>query len=99
MLFSNTPKKVVGVDIGNSSVKLVGLSRIRGGYHLEAIGSARIPKDAVVDGEIFNLGAVSTVLREVVSASKISGASAFTGCSAQASSLKGSMSPSCQRGT
>jgi type IV pilus assembly protein PilM len=79
MFFGSTPKKVVGVDIGNSSVKLVAMSRIRGGYHLDAIGIAPISKDAVVDGEIFNIGAVSSVLRDVVSASKVNGYAAYTG--------------------
>jgi type IV pilus assembly protein PilM len=78
-MFLNEGKKVVGVDIGSSSVKVVGLSRYRKGYHLESIGIAPLPKDAVIDGEIFNIGAVSNVLRDIVNASKIKGASAFTG--------------------
>jgi type IV pilus assembly protein PilM len=78
-MFLGEDKKVVGVDIGSSSVKLVGLSRYRKGYHLESIGIAPLPKDAVIDGEIFNIGAVSNVLRDIVNASKIKGASAFTG--------------------
>lgn len=78
-MFLNEAKKVVGVDIGSSSVKVVGLSRYRKGYHLESIGIAPLPKDAVIDGEIFNIGAVSNVLRDIVNASKIKGASAFTG--------------------
>ncbi|MFH1223493.1 MAG: type IV pilus assembly protein PilM [Pseudomonadota bacterium] len=72
-------KRIVGVDIGSSSVKLVGLSRLRGGYHLDNIGIAPLPKDSVVDGEIFNLGATSGVLRELVNASKVKGATAYTG--------------------
>ncbi|MEI6080138.1 MAG: type IV pilus assembly protein PilM [bacterium] len=78
-MFLNTPKKVVGVDIGSSAVKVVGLTRARKGYHLESIGIAPLPKDAVVDGEIFNIGAVSNVLRDLVNASKIKGANAYTG--------------------
>ena len=78
-MFLNTPKKVVGVDIGSSAVKVIGLTRARKGYHLESIGIAPLPKDAVVDGEIFNIGAVSNVLRDLVNASKIKGAGAYTG--------------------
>ena len=50
MLFG--PKKVVGVDLGSSSVKIVELTRTRKGYHIESIGIAPIPKDSIVDGEI-----------------------------------------------
>ncbi|MEI6092895.1 MAG: type IV pilus assembly protein PilM [bacterium] len=78
-MFLNSSKKVVGVDIGSSAVKVVGLTRARKGYHLESIGIAPLPKDAVVDGEIFNIGAVSNVLRDLVNASKIKGAAAYTG--------------------
>ena len=67
-MFLSTQKKVVGVDIGSSAVKVVGLTRARKGYHLENIGIAPLPKDAVVDGEIFNIGAVSNVLRDLVNA-------------------------------
>ncbi len=79
MFFAGAQKKVVGVDIGASSVKLISLSRIKGGYHLESLGIAPLPKDCIVDGEIYNIGGVSNVLRELVNASKVKGANAFTG--------------------
>lgn len=79
MFFAGAQKKVVGVDIGASSVKLICLSRIKGGYHLESLGIAPLPKDCMVDGEIYNIGGISNILRELVSASKVKGASAFTG--------------------
>jgi len=72
-------KRIVGVDIGSSSVKLVGLSRIHDGYHLDNIGITPLPKDSIVDGEIFNIGAISSTLRELVNASKVKGAYAYTG--------------------
>jgi type IV pilus assembly protein PilM len=77
MFFS--PKKVVGVDIGSSSIKLVQLSRTRKGYHLEGLGIAPSPKDSVLDGDIFNVGAISNVLRELVSASNVRGCDAYAG--------------------
>jgi len=79
MFFAGSQPKVVGVDIGASSIKLVGLSKIKGGYHLESLGIAPLPKDCMVDGEIYNIGGVSNVLRELVNASKVKGANAFTG--------------------
>jgi type IV pilus assembly protein PilM len=72
-------KKVVGVDIGASSIKLVELSRGRNSYNLESLGIAPLPKDSVVDGEIFNIGAVSRVLKELVQSSRSKGAKAYTG--------------------
>lgn len=78
MIFGST-NTVVGVDIGTSSVKLVGLSKTRKGYTLESLGIAPLPRDCVIDGEIYNIGAVSKVLRDLVKSSKSRGAKAFTG--------------------
>lgn len=77
MLFSS--KKILGVDIGSSSVKLVELSRNRKNYELESLAISPLPKGAVVDGQIFDISSVSSVLREIVKTTKTRGAYAFTG--------------------
>ncbi|MEW6562454.1 MAG: pilus assembly protein PilM [Pseudomonadota bacterium] len=54
---------MIGVDISSSSVKMVELSAgQKGGYVLEAYAIESLPKDAVVDGNINNLDAVTATL-------------------------------------
>jgi len=77
MLFSN--KKILGVDIGSSSIKLVELSRKSRNYNLESLGVSALPKGSIVDGQIIDINTVSTVLRDLVRATKTSGAYAYTG--------------------
>lgn len=62
-LNTGTPP-LVGVDISASSVKLVELSELpkKNGYVLERYAIEDLPKDAVVDGNISNLDAVSESL-------------------------------------
>src|SRR5487761_2284508 len=63
-LHTKTPP-LVGVDIGTSSVKMVELSQLpKGtGYVVERYSIEPLPKDAVSDGNINNLDAVSESLR------------------------------------
>jgi type IV pilus assembly protein PilM len=63
-LQTKTPP-LVGVDIGTSSVKMVELSRLpkNAGYMVERYAIEPLPKDAVSDGNINNLDAVSESLR------------------------------------
>ncbi|MDH4285354.1 MAG: pilus assembly protein PilM [Gallionellaceae bacterium] len=62
-LNTGTPP-LVGVDISASSVKLVELSELpkKNGYVLERYAIEDLPKDAVIDGNISNLEAVSESL-------------------------------------
>ncbi|MFZ2542228.1 MAG: pilus assembly protein PilM [Gallionella sp.] len=56
---------LVGVDISSSSVKVVELSELpkKGGYVVERYAIELLPKDAVSDGNINNLDAVSEALQ------------------------------------
>ena len=55
-----SPKPLVGVDIGSSSVKVVGLKGVSGnGYELQALGIDPIPNDAIVDGVIVSKSTVA----------------------------------------
>lgn len=53
---------LIGVDVGSSAVKLVELSKSGANYHLENYAIETLPKDAMSDGAINNLDAVSACL-------------------------------------
>ena len=63
-LQTKTPP-LIGVDIGTSSVKMVELSQLpkNAGYMVERYSIEPLPRDAVSDGNINNLDAVSESLR------------------------------------
>jgi type IV pilus assembly protein PilM len=63
-LRASTPP-LIGVDISSSSVKMVELSESpkKGGYVVERYAIELLPKDAVSDGNINNLDAVSETLQ------------------------------------
>ena len=66
------PKTVVGVDIGSSSIKVVGLKRASGdGYELEALGIDPIPHDAIVDGVIVSKSVVSETIDRIFKRNQI----------------------------
>lgn len=59
------PLALIGVDISSSSVKLVELSRIGSSqnYRIERYAIESLPADAMLDGEIVNMDAVSESLQ------------------------------------
>jgi type IV pilus assembly protein PilM len=61
-------KLAVGLDIGSSSVKLVQLKEKRGGYALQAFGTAPLPPEAIVDGALMNSSAIVQAIQEAVAA-------------------------------
>jgi len=66
-LRASTPP-MIGVDISTSSVKMVELSESpkKGGYVVERYAIELLPKDAVSDGNINNLDAVSETLQRAM---------------------------------
>ncbi|MDZ4203064.1 MAG: pilus assembly protein PilM [Gallionella sp.] len=60
-----TTPPLIGVDISSSSVKMLELSEVpkTGGYIVERYAIELLPKDAVTDGNINNLDAVSECLQ------------------------------------
>lgn len=64
-LFKTTPPPLFGVDISMSAVKMVELSQAakQNGYTLECYIIEPLPQDAVIDGNINNLDAVSDSLQ------------------------------------
>jgi type IV pilus assembly protein PilM len=65
------PKKLVGLDIGSSSVKAVELARKGSGYELVSLGVEPLGQDVVVDGSIMDALMVSSAIRKVVTENKI----------------------------
>ncbi len=53
MLFSRKGN-VVGLDIGSSSIKLLELAEMKGGYQLRNFGIAPLPPEAIVDGALMD---------------------------------------------
>ena len=59
-LFQPRRRRLIGVDISSSSVKMVELGEAgKGRIRLERYAIEPLPKDAVVDGNIMNLEAVA----------------------------------------
>jgi type IV pilus assembly protein PilM len=70
MLFK-AKKDIVGLDIGSSSVKLVKLREAKGIYHLESLGVASLPPEAIVDNAIMDSTSVVEVIRNLVESHKV----------------------------
>lgn len=84
-LFSRSPKKLLGIDISSSSVKLVELSRasVRGQwqYKVEAFATSVLPEGAVESKRINDPGVVGDAIRDVVTRSGASAKQAATALS------------------
>ncbi len=57
-----TPKGLVGLDIGSSSVKVVDLRKKGAEYELVNLGMEGLGQDTVVDGAIMDSFSVSTAI-------------------------------------
>ncbi len=64
-------KPVVGVDIGTSSIKVVGLKRHSEGYELESLGINKLPPGAVVEGVVIAKQVVAQIIDRIFKAQKI----------------------------
>ena len=72
MLFGR-PKDLVGLDIGDSSIKVVELKDLGRGRGWEVLSMARepVPQEAIVDGTIMDAGLVVDALRRIWTQHKI----------------------------
>jgi type IV pilus assembly protein PilM len=66
-----TKKDIVGIDVGSSSVKLVQLKAVKGGYQLLNLGIAQLPPEAIVDNTVMDSVAVVDIIRNLVENQKI----------------------------
>ncbi|NLC70695.1 MAG: type IV pilus assembly protein PilM [Desulfuromonadaceae bacterium] len=83
-MFFKPQKNLIGIDIGSSSVKMVELKEINGEYHLENIGMASIPSEAIVDNTIMESISIVEAINGLLKVSKIKTknvASSITGSS------------------
>ena len=70
-MFLRAKQDIIGVDIGSSSIKLVHLREMKGGYALQSLGLAPLPVEAIVDNAIMDSGTVVTILRNLVESHKV----------------------------
>jgi type IV pilus assembly protein PilM len=70
-MFFQAPKDIIGIDIGSSSVKLVQLREVKGGYALQSLGIAPLPAEAIVDNAIMDSSSVVEILRNLVESHKV----------------------------
>ncbi|MCL2012464.1 MAG: pilus assembly protein PilM [Cystobacterineae bacterium] len=59
-------KLAIGLDIGSTSIKLVGLKKQRNRYVLEYFGIKHIPPESIVDGALMNSSVVIKSIQELV---------------------------------
>ncbi len=64
MLFGS--KKLIGLDIGTSSIKLAEMEVSRSGVQLVSFGFAETPANSLNGGEISNTGAISAAIQHLV---------------------------------
>ena len=69
MLFSKG--NVVGLDIGSSSIKLLELAEMKGGYQLRNFGIAPLPPEAIVDGALMDSVTIVDSIKGLASALRI----------------------------
>lgn len=62
-LFKSKSPPVIGCDISSSSIKMVEIEGGKGGYRVERYAIEPLPRDAVADGNIMNLDAVTDSLK------------------------------------
>jgi len=65
-------KKMIGVDVGTSSVKLVELEEVKGGYKLKNFGIAKLPRETIVNGVVINAEPLIQAVKGLISNLKIS---------------------------
>jgi type IV pilus assembly protein PilM len=80
-MFGSKAKKLVGLDIGSSSVKLVELAKKGSAYELVNVGVEPLGQDVVVDGSIMDALSVSTAVEKLFAESKIKGKDVATSVS------------------
>src|SRR6266568_5539566 len=65
-MFFTQKKDLVGIDIGSSSIKLVQLKELKGGYQLQNVGIWPLPSEAIVDNTLMDSTAVVEGIRNLL---------------------------------
>lgn len=69
MLFKS--KKILGIDIGSSSIKAAELNVGKKGYHLSSFSMTPTPTDAINGGEIVQAAVLSSAIKSMISEMKV----------------------------
>jgi len=64
-------KKLIGIDIGTSAVKLVELEEMKGSYRLKNFGVAKLPRETIVNGVVINADPLVQAVKGLVNSLKI----------------------------
>jgi type IV pilus assembly protein PilM len=70
MLFSRKGN-ILGLDIGSSSIKVLELAEMKGGYQLKNFGIAPLPPEGIVDGALMDSVTIVDSIRGLTSALRI----------------------------
>ena len=65
MLFTNK-RELIGIDIGSSSIKMVQLKEVKGGYQLLNLGIWPLPSEAIVDNTLMDSSSVVEAIRSLM---------------------------------
>jgi type IV pilus assembly protein PilM len=65
-MFFTKKKELIGIDVGSSSIKLVQLKEVKGGYQLHNIGVWPLPPEAIVDNTLMDSSSVAEGIRNLV---------------------------------
>ena len=85
MLFSKK-KDIVGIDIGSSSVKLVQLKELKGGYTLQNAGIVPLPPEAIVDNTLMDSSSIVEAVKNLLAGLSI-GKGVDAACSVSGNSV------------
>jgi type IV pilus assembly protein PilM len=85
MLFSKK-KDIVGIDIGSSSVKLVQLKELKGGYTLQNAGIVPLPPEAIVDNTLMDSSSIVEAVKNLLAGLSI-GKGVEAACSVSGNSV------------
>lgn len=71
MLSYFSSKKLIGIDVGTSSVKLVELEESKTGYRLKNFGIAKLPRETIVNGVVINAEPLIQAVKGLISSLRI----------------------------
>ena len=96
MLFGKK-KGVAGLDVGSSAVKIVELEGKMNNLSLVSLGFENLPDDTIVDGQIMELNAVSSIIQNVCNDHQIKADQVVTGVSGHSVIIKNIVLPAMSR--
>jgi type IV pilus assembly protein PilM len=96
MLFGKK-KGVAGLDVGSSSVKVVELDGKLSNLSLVGLGFENLPDDAIIDGQIMEMNAVSETIQDVCRNHQINAQQVVTGVSGHSVIVKNIVLPPMSR--